>query len=776
MTNDLAVTSVKLTGDVLKWLKSADARFRGLFVKKVSRLTRGERSHKLTKGLEGCQSKIFETYLENKSGHRILWTQRPDTGILIWYVCAHKKVSRYAGLIDNSEKRSSRPLTEASRVLALETSSVTQDAVFETGTCVLLDPKRHVPLKLYEVQNNDMKRLANTNWRPSLYLTPREREIVETQGTVCVLGRSGTGKTVTISNRIHYDRHAYRDDPTFSQLFIARSRKVCNYVKKAVGEDTGVTSTLAYFTYEKFLVETEDVLGVAPMNEAKRHGRMDFQRFKREFFKDGVRHKIDPLVAWTQIRSFIKGSIQSFKHRRPLTREEYLRLGGKENRLKGNLRKIAYDIYEKYQSHMKQKKLWDDTDRVASIVSSLYEQDDARIKIKRNRLYVDEIQDFTQAEVALFFLCCEQGRLFLAGDPAQAVEEGVDFRFEDVRIVAYQMVDQEKFRPSKPKLLRVNFRSHAGVLNLAAGVLEIMFQAFPGSAKELPKDKGLFHGPRPVLFAGLDKRGLRALLEKQAGAVILAMHDVTVKHLQNEFGEEATVLSIRDSKGLEFDHVILVDFFSGLHQHQQRSWKDMINKKGVDNPELELQLKQLYTAVTRCCKRFIIAESEKTKALDTFLKWATHRRSHWLVEEQSMETVVQTVVTRDEWLTRGLVFASRAEEETDFEEQEKWLEKSLVPFGHGGDEKMKERVQTHLRSLRIRKISSQCETAAGLDLAQTSEHEMSILLKALTEAGLGIEAAKLCHSALRVMDDSNEAEMQLISDLIIDRLPKPEDR
>ena len=231
---------------------------------------------------------------------------------------------------------------------------------------------------------------------------------------------------------------------------------------------------------------------------------------------------------------------------------------------------------------MKQKILWDESDRVASIVTSLYEQEDVRLKIKRNLLYVDEIQDFTQAEVALFFLCCDQGRLFLAGDPAQAVEEGVDFRFEDVCIVAYQMVDQQKFRPSKPKLLRVNFRSHAGVFNLAAGVLEIMFRVFPGSAKELPKDKGLFHGPRPVLFVGLGRRDLRTLVEKLAGAVILAMNDSIVKRLQSEFGEGATVLSIRDSKGLEFDHVILVDFFSGLQRQQQKSWKDMMNEKDVD--------------------------------------------------------------------------------------------------------------------------------------------------------------------------------------------------
>lgn len=53
-----AVESVMLTNDVLKWLKHADARFRGLFVKKVDRLMRGERSRTLSKGLDWCKSII----------------------------------------------------------------------------------------------------------------------------------------------------------------------------------------------------------------------------------------------------------------------------------------------------------------------------------------------------------------------------------------------------------------------------------------------------------------------------------------------------------------------------------------------------------------------------------------------------------------------------------------------------------------------------------------------------------------------------------------------
>ena len=142
----------------------------------------------LTDCLLSCRRS--ETYLENKSGHRILWTQNKDTGILIWYVSAHKKVARCAALIDNSEKRSARSLTDAVEALGMGASDG-NSFTFETGR-VHLDPKNHVPLKLYDVQTDEIDLLgANNNWRPSLHLTPREREIVETQGTVCVLGRVG---------------------------------------------------------------------------------------------------------------------------------------------------------------------------------------------------------------------------------------------------------------------------------------------------------------------------------------------------------------------------------------------------------------------------------------------------------------------------------------------------------------------------------------------------------------------------------------------------------
>jgi DNA replication protein DnaC len=59
---------------------------------------------------------------------------------------------------------------------------------------ILLDPLGNVPLKRYEVTLNNINKLSTVEWKSSLVLTEEERDVVETKGTVLLLGRSGTGK------------------------------------------------------------------------------------------------------------------------------------------------------------------------------------------------------------------------------------------------------------------------------------------------------------------------------------------------------------------------------------------------------------------------------------------------------------------------------------------------------------------------------------------------------------------------------------------------------
>lgn len=157
-------------------------------------------------------------------------------------------------------------------------------------------------------------------------------------------------------------------------------------------------------------------------------------------------------------------------------------------------------MYEKFK---KELGLWDDCDRVRHLLLRFDESkkvDPASLdRVRRSRVYVDEIQDYTQIECLVFFYLGGPGGLFLAGDSAQSVVEGTEFRFEEIRSIGYFVAgsDRRDLVPQKPKTVNVNFRSHAGILNTAAAFLDLLFKYFPGSAKQLKKDRGLFQGSRP---------------------------------------------------------------------------------------------------------------------------------------------------------------------------------------------------------------------------------------------------------------------------------------
>ena len=75
----------------------------------------------------------------------------------------------------------------------------------------------------------------------------------------------------------------------------------------------------------------------------------------------------------------------------------------------------------------------------------------------------------------------------------------MDFRFEEVRAVVFKLSNGLE-RMESPVKLSINYRSHNGNLNCAAGILHKLFALFPESAKILEPDKGLFMGPLPAYW------------------------------------------------------------------------------------------------------------------------------------------------------------------------------------------------------------------------------------------------------------------------------------
>ena len=454
---------------------------------------------------------------------------------------------------------------------------------------------------------------------------------------------------------------------------------------------------------------------------------MDFPKFLKLWKRKlrSSRSALNEAIVWREIKSFIKGSIVSLHindnedrsaQDRYLSLEEYLALGKKESRLDKTQRREAYEIFLKYEKLKKEGSFYDEGDLVHSIasrVSRLSRRDIEALAMQGvsllpvDSLFVDEVQDFTQSELyVLAMLCRDPNNLFLAGDTAQSISQGVDFRFTDVRQIFF-----DHFGGAQPDLLQLthNYRSHAGVLRLAACVVELMYHFFGNSLDRLPPDLGLFNGPKPVILNVTSTEDLVLMLDgskRETSRIEFGAHQVVIvrseeakKTLPDEFGVDPDwVMTVQESKGLEFDDVLLYNFFSD--SPAEDLWRIVSNyteddikayyadatvagsgvrKYDWDSPLLndtrhldfdvnshkilEVELKMLYTAITRARVNVFVAETDSELSRPMF-NYFQRRAVVDVVNKEGGLSSVRVFGAKDtieDWKNRGEYYLQNAE-------------------------------------------------------------------------------------------------------------------
>ena len=283
-----------------------------------------------------------------------------------------------------------------------------------------------------------------------------------------------------------------------------------------------------------------------------------------------------PTLVWTEIRSFIKGSAEALlSSNGVLSEDDYKSLGKKKASNFTADRSIIYGLFRIYQHVRRTKGLFDEADLVFNIHQRLQRIPEWSV----HQFYVDETQDFTQAELSLLIRCCRfPNEMFFTGDTAQSIMRGIAFRFEDLKSLlhyakeAADVIDHRlQLRvPKKLYQLTYNYRSHAGILHLASSVVDLLLHHFPESFDKLKKDEGLFDGPRPVLIESCSPSDLALLLEgnqRQSSRIEFGAHQVVLvasNEARNKLPDElqqALVMTIYEAKGLEFDDVLIYNFF-----------------------------------------------------------------------------------------------------------------------------------------------------------------------------------------------------------------------
>ena len=356
------------------------------------------------------------------------------------------------------------------------------------------------------------------------------------------------------------------------------------------GDDNNQLSFIpdVFFDDDDDVALLEDVPGDNPQSHESRRKRIDPRRevtyeiFVHELWpKMNKKLQVDchATLVWMEIRSFIQGSFEALlSDTGYLSLDEYLLLGRKRAANFSSDRSAIYDLYREYRRLKQNLAMYDENDLVYHLYHRLTTADGAAPEWVIHEFYVDETQDFTQAELCLLIRCsADPNATFFTGDTAQSIMRGIAFRFEDLRSLFYYVRDSFRCRDKTstiqvPRLYQLthNYRSHAGILALAASIVDLMIRFFPNSFDRLEKDCGLFDGPKPVLLESCSVSDLALLLrgsqrqtsqiEFGAHQAILVANDQARDHIPEELSL-GLVLTIFEAKGLEFDDILIYNFF-----------------------------------------------------------------------------------------------------------------------------------------------------------------------------------------------------------------------
>ncbi|KAH3807147.1 hypothetical protein DPMN_135480, partial [Dreissena polymorpha] len=443
-----------------------------------------------------------------------------------------------------------------------------------------------------------------------------------------------------------------------------------------------------------------------------------------------------PTLVWTEIMSFIEGSYEALSEPRGyLDNKQYNDIGRKRAPNFSGDRDVIYSLFLEYKRFKTDNALFDETDLVHSVFKRLSVLNYRPWAI--HQIFVDETQDFTQAELCLLIrLCQNPNDMFFTGDTAQSIMRGISFRFQDLRSLFHYMQEINRStgspivaQPEEVYKLVYNYRTHAGILRLASSVLEIMAALFPESFDSLPPDQGLFEGPMPIVFESGSVSDLVLLLKgNQRNTVPIEFGAHQVILVVNDDAREALpavlklglVLTIFEAKGLEFDDVLLYNFFT--NSQASKEWRvvieylnRLINQKdnvvqfdyeileSSNHPRplkfdanqhkiLNSELKHLYTALTRARVNVWIFDEDREKRAPMYeffkaRKLVKNLKGQDINESSSQGSVFAVQSSPEDWRRRGREMM-----------RHKMYAEASKCFRFSGDIKFEKMTQAHIRS------------------------------------------------------------------------------
>lgn len=324
--------------------------------------------------------------------------------------------------------------------------------------------------------------------------------------------------------------------------------------------------------------------------------------------------KSNPIkYVYTFFRGLYKGSMFRWElthDDKCLTREQMINLLNKEP-IEEERVNLIYDICELYQQYLDNNKMYDDNDLARFAAKRLSKG----IVKKFNHIIIDEVQDLTEVQLdAVVKASSDKRKLYFFGDQNQSINPtlfNLDFiemclltndssiETEDI----YKLTNSYRFGPHLAKYINKLVKlKQQWIGTLSAEETE-------GSNKDIEKNRwaGKTH----------DSKVISTVLLKAANAAnaIIIVPDHSVKEeLKEKYGEDFAkrVTTIYDSKGLEWDYVVLYNML----KFNEDKYEEMVDGKGKYSTLHRMIFNQYYVGCTRALSCFTVLETELDKKVE----------------------------------------------------------------------------------------------------------------------------------------------------------------
>ena len=343
----------------------------------------------------------------------------------------------------------------------------------------------------------------------------------------------------------------------------------------------------------------------------------------------------------------------------PLSLDDYQALGVRQSLFPaGEARAAIHGLFGRYVAWLNESGYYD-LNLVAHAWRKLAEP-------TYDFMVIDEVQDFTNAQLALILATLKNPKHFLlCGDAHQIVHPNF-FSWAAVRALFWQCAAGEDVGSGQISVLRANFRNTQSVTDIANRLLRIKQARFGSIDRESSflVDCASSEAGSAQLLGGKDAtlRDLDARSRVSVQYAVIVLRDEDKAAARERF-RTPLIFSVHEVKGLEYPHVILFSLISGARADYAEICRDVSPadlakdnleyRRARDKTDKSLEIYKfyinaLYVAMTRAVETLVLAESDTRHPLLSLLNLKedagglagatqTSTRQEWAAEARKLE-------------------------------------------------------------------------------------------------------------------------------------------